>query len=122
MGLHRSKGQLIIDFIFDDAYSFSEGLAPVVIDSKLGYIDKTGKMVIPAKYDYDSPYNYSEGLIPVIIDGKIGYINDQDEILIEPVFDMADSFNEGLARISVSGKTGFIYPLFILSSCIDRSM
>lgn len=34
---------------YDRAEDFSEGLAAVCIDDKLGYIDKTGEIVIPLK-------------------------------------------------------------------------
>lgn len=35
---------------YDDAYPFSEGLAPVELGGKMGYIDVTGKLVIPLRF------------------------------------------------------------------------
>ena len=42
---------VVIDFLFDDAYPFNEGLACVAISGKRGYIDSQGKIVIPATFD-----------------------------------------------------------------------
>ena len=44
---------------YEDADSFNEGLAAVKKDGKWGYIDETGKTVIPFEYDYAFPF--SEG-------------------------------------------------------------
>lgn len=48
---------------YEDAKTFSEGLAAVKKDGKWGYIDKTGKTVIPFSYDY--AFSFSEGLAVV---------------------------------------------------------
>lgn len=48
---------------YEDADSFNEGLAAVKKDGKWGYIDETGKTVIPFEYDYAFPF--SEGLAVV---------------------------------------------------------
>ncbi|MDE7413690.1 MAG: WG repeat-containing protein, partial [Muribaculaceae bacterium] len=56
-----------------DAWDFSDGLAPVKIGGKKGFIDKSGELVIPAKYD--DAWNFSDGLALVKIGGKWGYID-----------------------------------------------
>jgi len=44
---------------YEDAQEFSEGLAAVKKDGKWGYIDETGKVVIP--FQYDVAYVFNEG-------------------------------------------------------------
>jgi len=44
-GYIDKTGKIVIEPKFDNAWSFSEGLARVKIDDKDGYIDKTGKYV-----------------------------------------------------------------------------
>lgn len=51
---------------YDDAYAITDGLAAVKKDGKWGYIDTTGKVVVPFIYDTANPF--SEGLAVV---GKI---------------------------------------------------
>ena len=48
---------------YDYAGGFSEGLARVKLNDKLGFIDKTGKQVVPCVYD--DAWNFSEGLARV---------------------------------------------------------
>jgi len=47
-------------------------------------------------------------LIPVKKGGKYGYINTSGKFVIEPQFDSAASFSEGLAVIEMDSKEGFI--------------
>lgn len=56
---------------YEDADQFYEGLAAVKKDDKWGYIDETGKTVIPFEYDYCYPF--SEGLAIV---AKYRTVND----------------------------------------------
>jgi serine/threonine protein kinase len=53
--------------------SFYEGLARVELNGKWGFIDKTGKEVIPLKYDWAGAF--SEGLAAVELNGKTYYID-----------------------------------------------
>lgn len=75
------------------AYDFSEGLAPYYdyIAGLWGYIDRTGKKVIPARYH--QVHSFVEGLaavqMPVSYDDaprKWGFINPKGEMLIAPQF------------------------------------
>lgn len=53
--------------------SFSEGLAYVQKAGKYGFIDTTGKLVIPC--EWDDAGKFSEGLASVTKTGKSGYID-----------------------------------------------
>ena len=48
--------------------SFSEGLAAVIINSKWGFINNSGQLLIPCKFD--DALSFSEGLAAVTINGK----------------------------------------------------
>ena len=50
----------LIEGIEESPRHFKEGLAPVKIEGKFGYIDRRGTMVIRPRYDSASPF--SEGL------------------------------------------------------------
>lgn len=47
-------------------------------------------------------------LIPFEVNEKWGFINDKGKIVIQPQFDDADCFYEGLATVAVQDKYGFI--------------
>jgi WG repeat protein/PKD domain-containing protein len=74
-----------------------------------GYIDKSGKIVIPAKFGYAAEFH--EGLALVAKDFRRtgwGYIDQQGEYVIEPKFSDGGDFQEGLANIRLDGKWGYI--------------
>ena len=63
-----------MESMYDWVGDFSEGLATVKLNDKYGYIDKTGREVIPCKYD--DAWNFSEGFAKVALNGKYGYIDE----------------------------------------------
>lgn len=71
---------------------------------KYGYIDHTGKMLIPLKFDctakgYLDPMGFSDGLACAQIGKKIGYIDHTGQMIIQPEFIAAWPFSEGIARV-----------------------
>jgi hypothetical protein len=85
---------------------FSEGLCHVLSNGKWGYIDKTGKTVIP--FQYEDADCFSEGLAVVKQNGKYGYIDKTDKTVIPFQYEYADRFSEGLAIVKQNGKRGYI--------------
>src|SRR6266699_982332 len=80
-------GRIVIPPQFDEAGSFSDGLAAVRIGARFGYIDKQGKIVINPQFS--SAGSFSGGLAVVGIDGKWGYIDKQGKFVIKPQFSSA---------------------------------
>lgn len=62
---------------YNVVFPFTEGLAPVRIREKMGYIDTTGNLVIEALYD--DANNFSEGVASVIVDGRWLILNRKGE-------------------------------------------
>ena len=74
--------------------------------TKVGFIDKTGRMAVAARFD--NADDFSEGLAAVSVAGQWGYINIQGAMVIEPRFSDAGRFSMGLAVVRVGEKSGFI--------------
>ena len=51
---------------------------------------------------------FLEGLHPVQMDGLWGYINERAETVIQPAWDKASSFRDGLALVEKDGKLAYI--------------
>ncbi|UXP34043.1 WG repeat-containing protein [Reichenbachiella agarivorans] len=83
---------------------FSEGLAPFqTTDKKMGFIDKTGKVIIQAKFD--GVGYFSGGLAWARTEGDmIGYINPSGEWAINPKFQTTKDFDptSGMARVKIN--------------------
>lgn len=54
-------------------WSFSEGLAAVSRGGLWGYVDKSGKFVIPPRFR--KAFNFAGGLAPVMVGNRVGYID-----------------------------------------------
>jgi len=97
-GFIGEDGKFVINPIYKDANSFSEGLACVIMEnSKPQYINKEGKIIFTI--DADLCGGFSEGLAPVKIKGKWGYIDNTGKIKINPAYERANKFSEGLAAV-----------------------
>lgn len=139
-GFMDTSGKVIVPPKYDIASGFSEGLAKVgytspgdvmelapgitVIDTitQLGFIDKSGNLVIPMIYEDVSSTTiiwnestgtpksgFSEGLISVKKAGKWGVIDKQGNTVISFKYDLpVGSFHNGLASFSTGGKSGFM--------------
>lgn len=105
-GYEDISGRMAIDYKFDYARSFSEGLAAVELDGKWGYIDKTGEFVISPSFKRAG--DFSVGLAAVELNGKWGYIDKKGGFVIPPSFEGAKEFSEGLASVELNGKWGYI--------------
>lgn len=71
-----------------------------------GFIDRTGKMVIPA--GFDAARDFSEGLAAVRVKGKWGYVDRTGKIVIPAQFEAASSFYNGLATACINGLVASI--------------
>ncbi|WP_017656110.1 WG repeat-containing protein [Fortiea contorta] len=96
-----------------DPYNVSDfvsGLAVINVNGKYGYIDKTGKIVIPPQFDQAKAF--SEGLAAVELRengiSNWGYIDLTGKTIITPQFYAANNFSEGLAQIHSSASRGYI--------------
>ncbi len=115
----------------DIGYRFSEGLAAVSNNDFLfSFIDKTGKTVIPFKYDEVGEFR--EGLCKAYLGNKFGFINKKGDLLINNVYDDTHNFSEGMAFVGKFGenfnvkwgfinKDGVVIEDFIYSIVLDFS-
>ena len=70
----------MIPFIYDGTGLFSDGLAWVEQNSKCGFINTLGEVVIPVIYD--DVTHFSEGLAKVKLNGIWSIINTKEEMIV----------------------------------------
>jgi hypothetical protein len=109
-GYINSTGKVVIEPRYARADLFQEERARVTINPQItdfpGYIDYNGNMVIQLKGARFAG-SFSEGLAAVQIEDHFGYIDDKGKFVIQPQFDAADGFSEGLAKAGKREGEGF---------------
>lgn len=113
VGIMDINGQTITPPIYINAIPFFEGLAGVMPRNGkgFGFIDRSGKMVIPAKYQQiqgsiDNPLSpsFSDGLAAVAIDSKWGFIDKTGKTIIPLLYEAAQPFINGRAQVVYQGR------------------
>ena len=116
--IDRMQGNLlVIDFKYDFAEPFSEDLALVILNGKFGFIDSTGKEVVPAVYDYfgknkETRTYFFDGVMIAIRDGKYGMIDKKTGKEITPMVYDDFSYNYDTGNFLIiaerNGKYGVL--------------
>jgi len=109
-----------VDWVIEPIYEaewpqFSEGLAPVKKDGKWGYIDSTGKEIIP--FQYDDAIGFGDGLAPVQLNGKWMVIDREGNIVFKTNFDIIGEYHEGAAKVEMQDDQ---YGSQIQTNMIDK--
>jgi hypothetical protein len=110
-GVIKPDGSWLIEPQFESLGHLYNGLAPAYIGGKSGFIDRTGKFVIPAKFDR-AGYFESDGLSLASVEKKWGLIDRSGAWVIEPQYDV-------ISR--PRGKTIFWVRIGEKFGAIDRS-
>jgi hypothetical protein len=95
---------------------------------KFGYIDKTGKVILPPQYETAS--SFSEGAAIVKLKDKYGFVGTKGKLIIEAKYDSAYNFSDGLAAVKAGKKWGYIdmkgsvviKPQFDSASCFHNGL
>lgn len=94
--------------VFESFFPSREVL-PVLLNSKIGLIDKNHKEITPLIYNRIGYYgdnktkSVKSGLIPVYLNDKVGYVNEAGTVLVEPKYDIINGFGlmgYGLDKVS----------------------
>jgi hypothetical protein len=96
--------------VYQDAMIFSEGLSPVKLEGRWGYLATSGELeVTPA---YDAAYPVRDGYAIVRVGDKRGFLKHDIErgliAFIDPQYDDASRFSEGLAPVKIGDKWGYV--------------
>jgi len=107
-GFIDTSGKMVIEPQFSVvAYpGFKDGASKVVMSGgESRYVLKNGSII------ESDEARYKEGLIYVKVNGKWGFMDENGKMVIEPQFDYASYFSEGLAAVGTGNftpKWGFI--------------
>lgn len=111
--LNVKNGEIIIDADsnnYSNAWVFSEGLAAVVRNGKIGFINAKNEIVIPFKYCYFDKYNaydfgylfHNDCCVMTNEKGELGLINKKGEWILNPIYDEILPLHENGYRLVVN--------------------
>jgi hypothetical protein len=108
-GYINKAGKAVIAYKYEDAVSFSNGLAEVKLNGKWGIINKKGKEVIPIKYEEI----VNGGLVAVKLNGKWGFLTKKGKEIVSPKYEDISKFavfsgGEGTAKVKLNGDWIYI--------------
>lgn len=139
-GFIDKNGQNVIPAIYDVVGYFSEGLAwfnvgattdstgyrtyddILYLDGKWGLIDKSGNVIVPAKYDavFDFEHGYARvnvgfefaqtagGRLSLVSRGKWGFIDKTGNEVIPVKYSHSADFKNGFAQVTLDEKIFYI--------------
>lgn len=114
IGLVNQNGKFVVKPKYDEIGIFENGIAKVRIKDKYGFINEKGKEIL--KPQFAIVEDFVNGVARVCIGakmdkkteelegGKWGYIDDEGQILIKPMYDDIDYFNEFNIAKTKKGK------------------
>jgi hypothetical protein len=104
---HQLDGEVVLDETFVGGKNKNKHSNKKVKNScGRSFIDKTGEIIIPLKYDL--ALRFSERLAAIQLNGKCGFIDKTGEVVIPFKYDKLGTFSNGLARVSLNGKFMYI--------------
>jgi hypothetical protein len=80
-GYLNANGNIVVQPKYDLGMDFNDGYALVMLNKKWGFIDSTGKEVIPLQF-INQPTDFKNGLARLLSNnGKLTYINTSGKII-----------------------------------------
>lgn len=111
-----NKGIIVPAIYYEDYWDFDpeSGLAAVVINGKMGFIDRFGTLIITPQYDFNTDnysgvsFQFQNGTCMVPSKhGKVGIIDTSNTILLEPIYDYL-VFDDGYYKIYLGDSVGMV--------------
>ena len=92
---------------YDFQGPYCNGIAKVKKNKKWGFIDTTGAVIAPMKYD--EVENFNDGLARVRVSQKgWGLLNTSGQEIVKPMFEWIFDFQNGKAKVKAGGQFGYI--------------
>lgn len=93
---------------YEEVGSYGDGLISVLEDSKVGFIDETGKVIVDFKYDKSSIYSvFENGYAIVSLDGIYKVINKKGEEILSGDYEYINQYGDSFLVMNDS-KAGVL--------------
>jgi gliding motility-associated-like protein len=100
--VNKTTGQVVNNLTWNEAESFANGFAKVFTGKKWGFVDETGSLVIPAKFELLR--NFSNHMAAALQNSKWGFIDEKGKTVIPFDYDIAFDFTESVTAVFKNNK------------------
>ena len=106
-GMMDRKGRIVGKVDYTNLGQMNEGLAVANRGGRFGFVDARGRQILPCKLP--TPIgDLHDGLAWQKVKDEYGYIDRKGRQVIKPLYDEAEDFHEGFARVRVGNRLFFI--------------
>ena len=110
-----NNGQIVIEAQYSKAWCFSEGLAAVVKENKVGFIDKENNIVIPFQFPlgpnyFEMDFVFRNGLCKIVNEeGKYGLIDKTGKVVLPTIYDdIEENLYNKYRKVQLDEKRGLV--------------
>ena len=107
-GFIDRSGTEIVPLIYDFTTYIGDGFGLVQKGEKTGFVDKTGKLIVPVEYEYDGASYLSNGIFALRKGWFWGIIDISGKELAPFIYDEIGLYSEGMVMVVLDGKVGFV--------------
>lgn len=104
-GFKNKEGEVMIKAQYEYVSAFSEGVALVIRNEKVGYINKSNDVVIP--FHYEDGEDFKSGVVIVYKDDYVGMRDKLDQELLPTEYDYIGIPSDKMVLASKNGKYGY---------------
>lgn len=102
-----------IEAVYEAVYDFSEGMAAVQLDGKIGFVNTNGHLVIANNYHTNALYHFNSGLCNAIVTGEDGsvdsfYIDASGNKIVDGDFEYGMQFYSDVTFVKNSKNRWYI--------------
>ena len=107
-GLFTVEGQQLTPLKYENEpvhkLQFTEGLAPISVNNKWGFVDEKGEEIISPQFDEVHPFH--NGLARIRRDSINGFIDKSGELVVSSKYYILSDFHEGMAQVATKEDHG----------------
>jgi len=112
-GFINKDGKVVVSYMYDNARSFSFGLAPVALGGRWGFVNSSGKLIVQCTYGSVGDFVDGRAWVRDAATNKYGFVNPQGNLAVDLIFSTVfdqnfsahrDGFSRGLARVRIDNE------------------
>jgi len=119
-GYIDTSGEFVIKPSYDLGYEFCNGIAAVLIDKLYGYIDSSGSYTLPPQFSNAQPFYDDYAAVSYPSSDSTYFIDQTGKKMFVSTWDVAISFIDGLAPISIFNKNYASDSVYYKNGYIDN--